>query len=194
MKGMINAELITHANTCIYSGYIPTNHMTEEQIEEYGRYIFIKRGIGGVKMEYEKKLGRIKDFDVFIEDHGILTSYITFDFGGSQQGFGGYGLDEWNEKKDRRVGTASGMDFYLKMLKFFAVDRVSQIKGKVCYALYESPQRWNDPIVGIEKAEFDGGQIFILEDHFEEWYGDEEWFKKQKREKKEEIASRKAKK
>lgn len=142
-------------------------------------------------MEYEKKLGKIKDFDVFIEDHGMLTWYITFDFGGSGQGFGGYCLDDWNAKKDRRVGTASGMDLYLKFLKFFAVTRASEIKGKVCYALYEAPHRWNDPIKGLEKPEFDGGQIFLIDDHMEEWFGEEEWYKKEKKEK---ASSGKAKK
>jgi hypothetical protein len=142
-------------------------------------------------MEYEKKLGKIKDFDVFIEDHGILTWYITFDFGGSCQGFGGFGLDAWDEKKKRRVGTAEGMDLYLKILKFFAVDRASQVKGRICYALYDAPQRWNDPIKGIEKTEFEGGQTFIMEYHFEEWYGDEEWFKKDRAKK---TASGKVKK
>ena len=38
----------------------------------------------------------IKDADVFIEDHGILTATLLLDFGNSQQGFGGYALDNAN--------------------------------------------------------------------------------------------------
>lgn len=35
----------------------------------------------------------VKSADIFIEDHGILTAFLYLDFGGANQGFGGYSLD-----------------------------------------------------------------------------------------------------
>jgi len=141
-------------------------------------------------MEYEKKLGKIKSAEFFIEDHGILTFFLTFDFGGSCQGFGGYTLDSWDKKKDRRVGTAFGMDLILKLLNTFGVDRLDRIVGRTCFALYEQPYRWNDTIKGIETPKFDGGKQFVIDEHVEEWCGDEDWFKEERAKK---IAAGKAK-
>jgi hypothetical protein len=134
-------------------------------------------------MEYEKKLGKIKSAELFIEDHGILTFFLHFDFGGSGQGFGGYTLDAWDKNKDRRIGTVFGMDLILKLLQTFDVDRLEQIVGRTCFALYDVPYRWNDAIRGIETPKFDGGKKFIISEHVEEWCANEEWFKKEKAEK-----------
>lgn len=35
---------------------------------------------------------RITSASIFIEDHGILTSFIQMDYGGACQGFGGYAI------------------------------------------------------------------------------------------------------
>lgn len=44
-------------------------------------------------MEIEN--AQIKKAEIFIEDHGILTAFLTLGFsGGLQQGFGGYNLDK----------------------------------------------------------------------------------------------------
>ena len=40
-------------------------------------------------------------------DRGILTAFLDLDYGGSQQGFGGYALDANKRKGTGRVGTAN---------------------------------------------------------------------------------------
>lgn len=47
---------------------------------------------GRIAETAELKNAIIKDVRVMIEDHGLLSCYVTLDYGGSCQGFGGYEL------------------------------------------------------------------------------------------------------
>lgn len=46
----------------------------------------------------------IKGTSLGYEDHGILTAWLHLDYGGSQQGFGGYALDSAPDKDDKSMG------------------------------------------------------------------------------------------
>lgn len=62
----------------------------------------------------------IKDVSIFIEDHGILTSFVDLDYGNSAQGFGGYSLEE-------------SMGRWLRgLFKVFGVTDIKSLKGKPC--------------------------------------------------------------
>lgn len=63
------------------------------------------------------------------EDHGIFTCMLSLDFGGSGVGFGGYGLDDWNESLNRRVGTAYGLDCLKLILKTLDVSTWEKLPG-----------------------------------------------------------------
>ena len=52
------------------------------------------------------------------EDHGIFTSFITCDFGGTVQGFGGYGL------------STNAAQFILGVLQCAGTDEWGELKGK----------------------------------------------------------------
>jgi len=87
-----------------------------------------------------KELGTIRDARVFVEDHGILTSYITIDFdSGGTQGFGGLCL---NNKKTAKSYTDD-------ICKIFGVKNLEDIVGMKCYAL-RNFDTWNEIISGIE--------------------------------------------
>lgn len=86
-------------------------------------------------------------------DHGILSFYITLDYGGSGQGFGGWCLDDVNKKyldsgRDRsipnRVPTELGSGLLLGIDRLFACDW-EQLPGKSCRALVE---RWKAHALG----------------------------------------------
>lgn len=64
------------------------------------------------------------------EDHGIMTAYLylKYDMGG--QGFGGYGLDMYNEKTKEREGTAYGLEFVRRVLETVGVKRWEDLPGK----------------------------------------------------------------
>ena len=68
------------------------------------------------------------------EDHGIMTAWITCDFGGSGQGFGGFGMDgpikDADGKHLRREGVAWGMEFLRRVLETLEVREWEQLKGK----------------------------------------------------------------
>ena len=64
------------------------------------------------------------------EDHGIMTAYVYLDYGGNYQGFGGYGLDTYEQKDKRRVGTAYGMEFVIRILKTVGVSKWEDLVGK----------------------------------------------------------------
>lgn len=116
-----------------------------------------------------KTLGKVNYAKLYIEDHGILTLNIDIDFGSSGQGFGGYSLDSYNKKIERREGTASGMDFVIEVLKLFNVSSLDEIKGKPVYALKEKKDGWDLPIVGLQTPEFDGGRRFLPEEWQKKW-------------------------
>lgn len=124
------------------------------------------------KLKLWKQLGKAGKPDLSIEDHGILTLFVSIDFGGSSQGFGGYSLDTWDKKLDRRVGTSAGMDWILRLLAMFGVSRLEEITGRPVYALKKS-DGWNETIIGLLTPDFDGGRSFIIEDWRRDWFPEE---------------------
>jgi len=64
------------------------------------------------------------------EDHGIMTCFLTLDYGGSVQGFGGYSLDEFSLTLDRRIGTKWGMEFIARILHVVEVENWEDLRGK----------------------------------------------------------------
>lgn len=115
-----------------------------------------------------KELGKVDRVFFGFEDHGILTCWVHLSFGGTGQGFGGCALDESNEK-GRRVGTAGGLDFILRLLELFKVDELGKIAGRTVYALRETDS-YGAPIIGLEVPAFDGGGSFRLKDWQAQWF------------------------
>jgi len=67
-----------------------------------------------------------------IEDHGIMTCYLYLDYGGSGQGFGGYGFDSPVKESGKfkgRVGTAFGCEFIRRVLTVLGVDKWENLPG-----------------------------------------------------------------
>lgn len=116
-----------------------------------------------------KKLGKCGTPDLSYDDHGILTLYVQIDFGGASQGFGGYCLDAYDKASDGRQGSAAGMDFIVRLLKLFDVERLEEIKGRSVYALYEDDS-FNSSICGLETPGFDGGKTFLVKNWQKKWF------------------------
>lgn len=115
------------------------------------------------------QLGRCGTPDLHFEDRAILTLYMQIDFGGSCQGFGGYRLDRYDKVLKTSKGTASGMDFVIRLLKLFEVDRLEDIKGRAVYALYETDD-FHSFIIGLRTPKFDGDKTFLVKDWQREWF------------------------
>ena len=71
---------------------------------------------------YEITNAKIASFDIFIENHGILTSFVDIDYGNSRQGYGGY--SHIGERKYTLVDTVLGLLAITDSLK------IDQIAGE----------------------------------------------------------------
>jgi len=67
-----------------------------------------------------------------VEDHGILSAWLHVGAAGWGQGFGGYALDAWDEKKKRRVGSERAGIFVRRILETLGVDEWEKLKGTPC--------------------------------------------------------------
>jgi hypothetical protein len=115
------------------------------------------------------ELGKVTSVRLGLEDHGILTLWLTLNFGGKSQGFGGYALSEWSKAEDRQIGHAAGTDYILRMLEFFGVDTLEKIVGRPVYAL-RAKDALNEPIVGLETPPFDGDRAFLVSAWQRRWF------------------------
>lgn len=79
--------------------------------------------------QIEIKNAVIKGTMLGIEDHGIMTCMLYLDFGGSGQGFGGYALDSWDRTLNRRVGTAYGTKFIMRVMEVVGVEKWEKLSG-----------------------------------------------------------------
>lgn len=82
----------------------------------------------------DKKLAKITSAKLEIKERGILNFYIFVDYeDGGTQGIGGIALDEWSEKKQKRVGTAYGCEMIRRMLDTLDVNDFSEMGGKIIW-------------------------------------------------------------
>jgi len=82
-----------------------------------------------------------------LEDHEIMTFIVDLDFGGSGQGFGGYALDDYDKKKDKRIGSAYGMESIMRLLDVVGVSKWEELKGKNVRVKREGG--WNGRLAAI---------------------------------------------
>ncbi len=119
-----------------------------------------------------RRIAKITNVDLSIEDHGILTLYVHLDYGGSSQGFGGYRLDCFNKELNQSEGTAAGTDFIIRILELFNANRLKDLVGKVCYALMDADS-FTAGIIGLAQIEPDGGKQFLVTDWRQRWFSNE---------------------
>ncbi|MDR0905797.1 MAG: hypothetical protein LBN00_06450 [Oscillospiraceae bacterium] len=73
--------------------------------------------------------GKITSTMLGIEDHGILSAYLTITFASGGCSFGGYSLDSWSAGEKRRVGTAFGTECIIRILDTVGVEKWEDLKG-----------------------------------------------------------------
>ena len=96
----------------------------------------------------ETKNAVIKNVKLGFEDHGILTAYITLDYGSLNQAFGGYGL-----------GGPCASVFIQQVLETVGVDNWEDLKGKPIRAMSDHAKVYK---IGhyIEDKWFDPSETF----------------------------------
>ena len=85
-----------------------------------------------------QKLAKVTKGTLEIKERGILNFYVFVDYEDfGSQGVGGIALDQWDEAKQRRVGTAYGCEMIRQLLLFFNVNNLEEVKNQVVYVLGE---------------------------------------------------------
>lgn len=112
-----------------------------------------------------EELGKITSAVLMVEDHGIFTFSIGFDFGGMHQSFGGYSLDEYDQKRKRRVGHPAGIDLVLQLMALFGVDEFQKLVGRYALAL-----RTDYFIDGVRLPKADGGGEVSIAKWRHDWW------------------------
>lgn len=95
--------------------------------------------LGGIKGEImKKKLAKISKARLEIQERGILMFWIYVDYEeGGCQGVGGIALDDWDEGRSDRVGTAFGCEVIRRLLLALDVNDFSEMTGKMVWVLGE---------------------------------------------------------
>lgn len=120
-------------------------------------------------MTIEKRIAKVENTFLGVEDHGILTAIIYLDYGGAGQGAGMYTFDTYNEPREgipyapmydsERVGTAYGMEWIRRTLQAFGVDTWEQLKGRTIFAYSE-----HSKVHGFEPLPTEGGKKFMFDE------------------------------
>ena len=88
-----------------------------------------------------KKLAKIETMGLDWFDRGILVVNAYGEYvDGWCQGFLNHVLDSYDEDLKKRVGTASGMNFLIDLLKFFGVNNLTEVKDYICYVLIDDDE------------------------------------------------------
>ena len=99
----------------------------------------------------ERELARVEECEVGLEDHGILTLFISWEYddGCSHQGLGCYAIDA---------------AFLYRILDCFGVDRLRDIKGKSCWITHTHSETSK-----IEPLHKKDGKPFVLKE-WQDWH------------------------
>jgi hypothetical protein len=109
---------------------------------------------------------RIESTFLGVEDHGIFTALLRFDFGGSVQGSPGYTLDDVPNEAGERQMTEQGGEFIRRLIAVngpFAT--WENLKGS-SVLVYRASDNWGADIIGVGPMPFNGGRIFFFDEVF----------------------------
>lgn len=110
------------------------------------------------------KIAKIKSTFLGIEDHGLLTAWLTLDGGGWGQGAGGYTLDGKPEEGSHdRVPHAACGAFVAGVLRACGVRSWEEVAGRTVYAYY-SDESLHSLVIGIGPLPTESGMTFMFED------------------------------
>lgn len=81
-----------------------------------------------------------------IEDHGIMTFLVYLESDCWGIGFGGYALDEYDTKLERRVGIGMSLDLLKEIMEVVGVDKWEDLEGRYVRVASEG---WGGKALGI---------------------------------------------
>lgn len=124
---------------------------------------------------YSADVMTIESTRLGIEDHGIMSAMLHCKGDGGGTGVGGYGLDQYDKEKGRRVGHAFGLQWLMQVMATVGVERWEKLPGSRVLVLYphsESHIHLGQIAVGI--ANVDTGKALIFRELAAAWFPSEE--------------------
>ena len=118
-----------------------------------------------------RRLAKISKASLDIQERGILNFWIFVDYeDGGSQGIGGIALDEWDEDKESRVGTAYGCEVIRRLLLTLGVNDFSEMRGKIVWVIGQGEWLSFKP-TGIQPLKVDNseGEAVIFSDILKEF-------------------------
>jgi len=83
-----------------------------------------------------EKLAKITSASLKIQDRGVFMFLMNVEYEeGLSQGVGGICLDDYDELKNKRVGTAEGCNLIMAILKELGVNDFSEMKGRYIFVI-----------------------------------------------------------
>ena len=112
----------------------------------------------------EIKNAKITETELGYEDHGIMTCWIEIEGFGWGVSYGGYALDNYDKKKDERIGTESGFNAIIQLMQTLEVKNWEDLRGQY---------------VRCELAGWGGKMLKIGHLLKDKWFSFEDYFKKE---------------
>lgn len=94
----------------------------------------------------EIRNAKITSTTLGIEDHGIFTFDLVIEFGGCGCVYGGYALDSYDRKSEKRIGTGKSIIAIRSILETVGVDKWEDLKGTL---IRVKNNGWGSSIVEI---------------------------------------------
>ena len=119
-----------------------------------------------------KQLAKVKKVNLNIRERGILMFHVMVDYEeGCSQGVGGMCLDDYDEDKKERVGTAYGCEMIRQLMLTLDVDNFEDAKGRIIWVLGEG-EGFSFEAKGIQSLNVYGKQkTMIFADIFDQFKG-----------------------
>lgn len=121
-----------------------------------------------------KKIAKIRSTHLGPEDHGIFTTMLHVEYGGSGQGIGGYALDsaavEGDSHLGSRRGTALGLEWIMRTLQACGVSQWERLVGRTIYVYFEkAADVWSARPIGIGPLPTEDGEPFCFAELIEKY-------------------------
>lgn len=109
-----------------------------------------------------ERIAKIRATFLGIEDHGIFTSVLDLDYGGSGQGAGTLCLDYNDRELGQRVESVPGAvhRWVLGCLRACGVDQWEKVVGRTVIAICEDG--WNGKVIGLKPLPTERGGVFMF--------------------------------
>ena len=105
-----------------------------------------------------EEIGKIEKTTLGYEDHGILTAYISFNFGSSGQSAGGM-MFSWRPHGEKEQFADAGMAFVSGVLRACGVDCWEKLVGRTVYVLRAENY---GKIIGLRPLPTEPGKEFLF--------------------------------